>query len=63
MAELWQQLRPEYSFSIAFSWHAAFNAFSPRTARKNQSGFNIFQSEKKKKKEETLSGHSIALLA
>lgn len=47
MAELWQQLRPEHSFSIEFSWHAASNAFSPRTARKNQSGFNIFQSEKK----------------
>lgn len=45
MAELWQQLRLEYSFSIEFSWHAASNVFSPR----NQNGFNIFQSEKKKR--------------
>lgn len=34
MGELWWQLRPEHSFSIEFSWHAASNVFSPRTARK-----------------------------
>lgn len=47
MAELWQQLRPEHTFTIEFSWHAASKVFSPRTPRKNQGGFNNFQSGKK----------------
>jgi len=32
MGELWRQLRSEHSFSIEFSWHAASNVLSPRTA-------------------------------
>lgn len=60
MGELWWQLRPEHSFLIEFSWHAASNVFSPRTARKIKV---VLISSNMKKKEEALPCHSIALLA
>lgn len=59
MGELWQQLRPEHSFSIEFSWHAASNVFSPRTARK----IKVVLISSNVKKVEALPCHSIALLA
>lgn len=59
MGELWWQLRPEHSFSIEFSWHAASNVCSPRTVRK----IKVVLISSNMKKEEALPCHSIALLA
>jgi len=52
------QLRPEHSFSIEFSWHAASNAFSCRTARKKIKVVLISFNMKKKRRHY----HAIALL-
>lgn len=62
MGGLRWQLRPEHSFSIEFSWHAASNAFSCRTARKKIKVV-LISSNMKKKKEEALPCHCITLLA